>query len=97
MEEPEVRKGKERLRFSGVWANATVLKVKGIALQVFCGLFLFVCVCLHNWPISEFRTFNVKKKNRCFVLIFKKSTNFASQSSTGLRIVYILLYGFIYF
>lgn len=97
MEEPEVRKGKERLRFSGVWANATVLKVKGIALQVFCGLFLFVCVCLHNWPISEFRTLNVKKKNRCFVLIFKKSTNFASQSSTGLRIVYILLYGFIYF
>lgn len=63
MEEPEVRKGKERIRFSGVWANATVLKVKGIALQVFCGLFLFVCVCLHNWPISEFRTFNVKKKS----------------------------------
>lgn len=52
-------------------------------------------MCLHNWLISEFKTFNVK--DRCFVLIFKKSTNFASQSSTGLRVVYILLYGFIYF
>lgn len=65
MEEPEVRKGKERLRFPGVWANATVLKVKSIALQVFYGFlafFICMCVCLHNWLISEFRTFNVKKK-----------------------------------
>lgn len=96
MEEPAGRNGKERLIFPGVLANATVLKVKSIALQVFCDFFfLFVCVCLHNWLISEFQAFNVK--DRRFVLIFEKFTNFASQGPTGLRAVYTLLYGFIYF
>lgn len=94
MERPAGRKGKERLRFPAVLANATVLKVKSIALQVFCG-FVCVCVCLHNWLISEFKTFNIE--DRRFVLIVKKSTDFASQGCIGLSVVYTLLYGFIYF
>lgn len=59
MEEPEVRKGKELLRFPGVWANATVLKVKSIALQVFCGfLAFFVCVCV-SAQLAHFRIQNL--------------------------------------
>lgn len=94
MERPAGRKGKERLRIPAVLANATVLKVKSIALQVFCG-FVCVCVCLHSWLISEFKTFNIE--DRRFVLIVKKSTDFASQGCIGLSVVYTLLYGFIYF
>lgn len=93
MEEPAGRKGKEGLRFPGILANATVSKVESFALQVFCDF--CVSLCVHNWLISEFKTFTVE--DRCFVLIFKISTNFASQGCTGLRVVYILLYGFIYF
>lgn len=85
MEEPAGRKGRERLRFPGVLGNAIVLKVKSIALQVFCEFFFFLCV--YVCTIGSFQNSKPLNVNdRCFVLIFKKFTNFASQGPTGLRV-----------
>lgn len=57
---------------------------------------IFVCLSVSaQLAVSEFKTFTVE--DCCFVLIFKNSTNFASRGCTGLCVVCILLYGFIYF
>ena len=68
MEEPASRKGKEGLRFPGGLANATVLKVESIALQVFCDC--CVCVCTIG-SFQNSKTFTVEEDG-CFVLIFKR-------------------------
>lgn len=57
---------------------------------------IFVCLSVSaQLAVSEFKTFTVE--DCYFVLIFKNSTNFASRGRTGLCVVCILLYGFIYF
>lgn len=57
---------------------------------------IFVCLSVSaQLAVSEFKTFTVE--DCYFVLIFKNSTNFASRGRTGLCVVCILLYSFIYF
>lgn len=87
-------KRKRRFKISWGLASATVLKVESIALQVFCDFCVSLSVSA-QLAVSEFKTFTVE--DCCFVLIFKNSTNFASRGRTGLCVLCILLYGFIYF
>lgn len=93
MEEPASRKGKEGLRFPGGLANATVLKVESIALQVFCDC--CVCVCTIG-SFQNSKTFTVEEDG-CFVLIFKRNPQILLPRAALDRVVYILLCGFIYF
>lgn len=101
MEEPASLKEKEKERIfseiiSGLLIITTILKVKSIAFQVFFEFFFFFGAI---GSFKNFKTFNVK----AFLFLFfflRKSINFGSQGCTGLgrsAVVYILLYGFIYF
>lgn len=75
--------------------SATIFKVKTIAFQVFCDFFFFF------GAIGSFQNFKTIDVKAFFFSFFKrKSTDFGSQGRTGCgrsAVVYILLYGFIYF